>query len=168
MQRIYALYGDHLAKNNKFSKDEFRPKNPQKYVGSYPIIYRSSWEFTMMRLFDEHPYILAWASEFVEIPYQNPLTGKWTVYIPDFLVVYVDKNGKKHADVMEIKPAKQVGSAWDGKRKGKISKRDELSQIVNMAKWKAAMEYCARHGYGFQVASEDEIFAWQKPKKKKK
>lgn len=122
----------------------------------------------MMRLFDEHPNVIAWASEFVNIPYQNPITGKWTIYIPDFLAVYVDRDGKKHAEVVEVKPAKEVASYWDNKKKGKLNERGKLIQAINSAKWAAALQFCARQGFGFRIMSQDEIFAWEKPKKKKK
>ena len=45
-----------------------------------------------MRLCDEHPNVAKWASESIKIPYRHPFTGKYTVYVPDFFVVYVDKN----------------------------------------------------------------------------
>jgi hypothetical protein len=32
------------------------------------------------------------------------MTGKYTIYVPDFFVVYKDKTGKKHAEVVEVKP----------------------------------------------------------------
>ena len=46
-----------------YAKDEFIPKNPEKYSGKYPIIYRSSWEMTLMNVFDNHPNVLTWQSE---------------------------------------------------------------------------------------------------------
>lgn len=155
-------------KEDKYSKDEFHPKNPQKYIGKTPIIYRSSWEFSMMRLFDEHPYVIAWASESISIPYRNPLTGRWSMYIPDFLVVYADKNGSKHAEMIEVKPLKERGAAFGGKNKGRLTERTKYTQVINAAKWQAALEYCAKNGYHFRIASEDEMFAWERPKKKKR
>ena len=35
-----------------------------------------------------------WASESIKIPFQNPLTGRHTVYVPDFFIQYNNKNGK--------------------------------------------------------------------------
>ena len=147
---------------NKWSKGEFLPQNWGKYMGSRakPIIYRSSWEYTMMRLFDNHPNVLGWASEPMEIPYCNPLTRRWTVYVPDFIVVYADVVGQKHAEMIEVKPAKENIFA---KRKAgeRLSESTKAAQTVNLAKWQAAAKFCAKNGMVFRVASEDEIFAYQ-------
>ena len=80
----------------RFVKGKFYPKNQEKYIGLKTPTYRSSWEQAFMRLCDEHPNVSKWASESIKIPYRHPFTGKYTVYVPDFFVVYVDKNGKKH------------------------------------------------------------------------
>jgi hypothetical protein len=148
------------------AKDIFVPKNPEKYIGDRrkDIIYRSSWEHVMMRLFDEHPYVLGWASEPISIPYLNPVTGRHTVYIPDFLVVYADKNGGKHCELIEVKPAKE-SPAFVTQGKGKKSERLRLTQMINGAKWQAAARYCAKQGIKFRVASEDEMFAYSRNKK---
>jgi hypothetical protein len=44
-----------------------------------------------MRLCDEHPNVYQWASEAIKIPYRHPITGKYTIYVPDFFIVYMDK-----------------------------------------------------------------------------
>ena len=59
-----------------YIQGQYTPVNPGKYVGTYPIIFRSSWEFTVMKLLDTNPNILNWASESLKIPYQTPFTGK--------------------------------------------------------------------------------------------
>jgi len=86
----------------KFAQGRFDPKNPEKYVGTRTPIYRSSWEWTFMKTCDENPSIQQWASESIKIPYRDPTTGKQTVYVPDFLIVYVDKDGKKHAEIVDL------------------------------------------------------------------
>jgi hypothetical protein len=144
-------------------KGEFTPANARKYIGKYPIIYRSSWELTMMRKFDEHPNVIAWASETVSIPYQNPLTGKWSMYIPDFLVVYQDKNGMKRAEIIEVKPLKERPD-YQRKQGERLSERTKLAQAINAAKWTAAVKFCAKNHLSFRVASEDEMFAYRRKK----
>lgn len=143
----------------KYSQGEYVPKNPQKYVGKLPIIYRSSWETSFMRVLDMHPNVSQWASESISIPYLHPLTGKWTFYIPDFLIVYVDKNDRKRAEIVEIKPAKE---AMIERAK---SKRDKMVLAVNQAKWQAALAWCHKNGMVFRVLTEDDLF--RKPGKKK-
>jgi hypothetical protein len=92
----------------KFAQGRFEMKNVDKYVGKKTPLARSSWEFIFMKMLDEHPGVEKWASESIQIPYRDPLTGKYTIYVPDFFITYVDKNGKKHAEVVEVKPASQT------------------------------------------------------------
>ena len=46
--------------------------------------------FPTLKMCDENEAIQQWASESIKIPYRDPLTGKPTIYVPDFLVVFVD------------------------------------------------------------------------------
>ena len=133
-------------------KGEFTPKNPEKYKGTYPIVYRSSWELAVFTKFDAHPNVIQWASESVKIPYRNPVTGKFGTYVPDLLVVYADKNNKKHAELIEIKPIRE--SVMERAR----TKKDKLSVLVNQAKWKAAFGYCKRNNLKFRVLTEEQLF----------
>ena len=83
----------------KFAQGKFNVKNPDKYVGNKMPTYRSSWEFAFMRFCDEHTSVAQWASEAIKIPYRHPFTGKHTVYVPDFFIVYVDKKGKQKVEL---------------------------------------------------------------------
>lgn len=137
----------------RFSKDYYKIKNPEKYVGSHPPIYRSSWEMTFMMFCDNNPSIQEWASEPVKIPYRDPLTGRQTVYVPDFLIVYLDRNLKKHAELIEIKPANQM-------LKEKVGKNpyNQAQYVKNMAKWEAAGEWARQRGIRFRVVNEHDIY----------
>ena len=79
----------------RFAQGKFNLKNPDKYAGNKTPTYRSSWEFAFMRFCDEHPSVAQWASEAIKIPYRHPFTGKHTIYVPDFFIVYVDKKANK-------------------------------------------------------------------------
>jgi hypothetical protein len=144
----------------KFSQGVYNIKNPEKYAGSGMPRYRSSWEHTFMQFCDNNPSIQQWASESVKIPYRDPLTGKQTVYVPDFLIVYLDKNLKKHAELVEIKPANQM-------LKEKVGKNpyNQAQYVKNMAKWAAAGQWCQQHGLKFRVINETDIF--HNPKSKR-
>jgi hypothetical protein len=135
----------------KYAQGYYHPKNPQKYVGTGKIIYRSGWELVFCQFCDNNDKIIQWASEPMRIPYRNPLTGKQTTYVPDFLVVYQSKN-KTITEIIEIKPKKQTMI------QEKISNRDRLAVAVNTAKWAAAQAWCARAGVTFRVITEDNIF----------
>lgn len=148
------------------AKDEFIPKNPQKYSGTYPIIYRSSWELTFMMWLDKHPYVLSWQSESLKVPYQNPLTGKWTYYLPDFLIVYADGsgNGKQHVEMIEIKPMKEVPGYQKLREDGRpyrVSKQTQLIQAINAAKWMAAQQLCRKKGWKWRVVTEETLYNYK-------
>jgi len=137
----------------KWAQGIYTPKNPQKYVGKNRPKYRSGWELTFMNFCDNNDSILQWASESIRIPYRHPLTGKPTMYVPDFLVVYQNKHGQQIAEVVEIKPKKQ--SLIESRT---ASARDRAVVAINHAKWAAANAYCKAHGIAFRVITEDDLF----------
>lgn len=137
----------------RFAQGIFEMKNPAKYVGKKRPLARSSWEFVFMKMLDEHPGIESWASESIQIPYRDPLTGRSTIYVPDFFIVYADKDGKKHAEVVEVKPVSQTLKEKVGK-----SLYNQEQYIKNLAKWEAALAWCKQQGIKFRVVNEDNIF----------
>lgn len=137
----------------RFAQGKFTLKYPEKYVGHKSPTYRSSWEFAFMRFCDEHPNISQWASESIRIPYRNPLTGKQTIYVPDFFIVYNNKNGKQRVELIEVKPANQTLREKIGK-----SVHNQASYILNKAKWEAARAWCKQKGIFFRVITENDIF----------
>jgi hypothetical protein len=137
---------------SKYAQGKFQLINPSKYVGNKTPTYRSSWEFVFMQFCDNNPNIINWASEAVHINYRNPLTGKNTIYVPDFLITYVDAAGAQKAEVVEVKPRKETTL------EGAKNIRDQASAILNMAKWEAARIWCRAHGMTFRVVTEDMIF----------
>ena len=137
----------------KFANGFYEPKNPEKYIGKKKPHYRSSWELTVMRFFDTNPSILQWASEAIHVNYVNPFTRKSTIYVPDFLIIYVDAQGNKHGEVIEIKPRKETTM------EAAKSARDKAAVVLNMHKWTAAQKFCAQQGLKFRVVNEYDIFA---------
>ena len=137
----------------KYSKGVYTIKNPEKYIGTKDPIYRSGWELTFMMFCDNNPSITEWASEPVKIPYRDPLTGKHTVYVPDFLIKYLDRNQKAHVEMIEIKPAKQQILEKVGK-----NPYDQAQYVKNMAKWESANAWCRSRGIRFRIINETDIF----------
>ena len=135
-----------------YNQGIFQPVNKDKYVGSGPITYRSAWELTFMTVCDKHPNIIAWASESLQIPYQNPLTARWHRYIPDFFIQYMDKDGKVHCEVIEIKPMNQSVMEM-----AKTRKAQEIV-LINHAKWKAAVAWCHQNGYRFRIMTAEQLY----------
>jgi hypothetical protein len=137
----------------KYNQGVYKIKNPEKYVGSKDPVFRSGWELTFMTFCDNNPSIQQWASEPVKIPYKDPLTGKNTVYVPDFLINYIDKNMKTHVEMVEIKPAKQAILEKVGK-----NPYDQAQYVKNMAKWESARDWCRSRGIFFRIINESDIY----------
>jgi hypothetical protein len=137
----------------KWAQGIYEVQNPQKYVGKGKPRYRSGWELTFMRFCDSNDKIINWASEAISIPYRNPFTGKSTVYIPDFFIVYQNRTGQVVSEVIEIKPKKQTLI-----EEKVTSARDRAAVALNYAKWQAAQAYCKRIGVAFRVITEDQLF----------
>jgi len=137
----------------KFSQGVYKIKNPEKYVGAGSPRYRSSWEMTFMMFCDNNPSIQQWSSEPVRIPYRDPLTGKQTVYVPDFLIVYIDKNTRRHVEMIEIKPSNQMLREKVGK-----NPYNQAQFVKNQAKWAAAGNWCKQQNISFRIINETDIF----------
>jgi hypothetical protein len=137
----------------KFAQGRYNLKYPDKYVGRKTPLYRSSWEFAFMKFCDENPNVSKWASESIRIPYLNPLTGKHTVYVPDFFIAYSDKKGKQRVELIEVKPDNQTTFESAGRNKYK-----QAQVVLNAAKWEAARAWCREKGIYFRVITEKDIF----------
>lgn len=135
-----------------FRRGTYAVKNTEKYVGKGAPTYRSGWEMTFMMFLDSNDNVLQWASEAVRVPYRHPLTGKFTMYVPDFLVTYRGPNNTVRAELIEIKPKSQ--SVLEAKMKD----RDRAVIAINYAKWAAAEKWAKQNGLVFRVITEDMIF----------
>ena len=136
----------------KYRQGIYEIKNVQKYVGNGQPRFRSGWEMTFMMFLDSNDNIVNWASEPVRIPYRNPITGKNTNYVPDFIVTYKGPNNTIRAEMIEIKPKKQ--SLIESKQ----SQYDRAMVAINYAKWDAATRWCKQQGLVFRVITEDQIY----------
>lgn len=138
---------------SRFASGKYTVLDLKKYVGKKNPTYRSSWELQFMRFCDTHPSIQKWASEAVAIPYRCPLTGRQTIYVPDFFIQYMDKNGQVHTEIIEIKPQNQTLREKVGR-----NKNNQLQYAKNVAKWRAAQAWCKAQGMKFRVVNEQDIF----------
>jgi hypothetical protein len=137
---------------SKYAQGKYQIKNLEKYMGKRLPTYRSSWEFTFCQFCDNNPAVLHWASEAIQIPYRNPVSGKQTVYVPDFLIVYTDANQRQHTEIIEIKPLKEATMETAK------SYRDKLMVAINLAKWAAADNWARANNMRFRVVTEFDIF----------
>jgi hypothetical protein len=138
-------------------KGTFLPKNPSKYNGnSKNIIYRSNWELRVMKYFDDHPNVIWWASEELQIPYVSPVDNKTHRYFPDFIVKMRLKDGKVTTYILEVKPLAQTKMPVQ-KRKTKRFIQEAATYAINQEKWRAADLFCREHGWQFKVITEKEL-----------
>jgi len=133
---------------------KFTPKNSDKYNGDPTTIYfRSGWELSVMMWCDEKSDIISWSSERMVVPYISPLDNRYHRYFVDFTIKF--KDGKTYA--VEIKPKRYTKPP----KKPKYTTRKYIKEVFeygkNMAKWKAAKEFCEERGYTFQVWTEDTL-----------
>jgi len=135
-----------------FRQGIYTVRNPEKYVGRNQPKYRSGWELTFMMFLDSNDNIVQWASESITIPYRNPITGKQSMYVPDFIVTYRGRDNTTRAELIEIKPKKQ------SLIESKMNDRDRAIVAVNYAKWDSATKWARRNGLTFRVITEDMIF----------
>jgi hypothetical protein len=151
-----------IRSNGKYIQGQFIPRNTKKYIGKYPIIYRSSWEREFMKFLDNSPSIINWSSESIIIPYKSPIDGKIKNYVPDFFVKYIDRKGKIKAEIIEIKPKSETLLSEAR------SKKDQIALYINAEKWKNAQIFCKKRGMNFRVLTEEELFYNPKNRKRRK
>jgi len=137
---------------------QFKPRNPQKYMGDPTnIIYRSSWECKVMSWLDNNRDVISWSSEEVIIPYKSPVDGRFHRYFPDFLVKVRTKDDKINTILIEVKPKRQTLPPVPKKRVTKQFINEVATYGVNQAKWKAAQEYCLDRKWDFKIITEDDL-----------
>jgi hypothetical protein len=148
-----------MRKNPKYSQGIYSPLNPQKYRGSYPIIYRSGLELKSFRYLDKNPNVLTWGSESVVIPYISPADGKMHRYFVDLVATLKDvKNNCIRKLLIEVKPEKQTKPPIESNKKKRTTILYEKYQYaVNMAKWEAARKWAKEKGYIFLILNEKHI-----------
>lgn len=136
----------------------FKPTNRDKYLGDPTnIIYRSLWEFRLMRYLDSHSNVIKWGSEELVIPYRSPIDGRIHRYYTDFIVKQINNEGILEVIVIEVKPKYQTVPPV---KKSRITKQ-YLNEVktwgINQAKWAAAEEYCKDRGWKFMIMTETEL-----------
>lgn len=99
-----------------FKQGYYKPRKPEKYIGSLPIIYRSSWERKFCHWCDHNDMIISWASEPFSIKYYNILDKKFHNYFPDFYIKMIKDNIVEEF-LVEIKPKAQLQKPIPPKRK---------------------------------------------------
>jgi hypothetical protein len=168
INRLCVLFYLLRKKKDLAYRGRFKPKHPEKYKGDpTKIIWRSTWELSLMRKFDSHPDIVEWRSEEIAIPYINPAKksgGRTSRYFPDFVIKKRVGDNKYQIIMIEVKPKKQTMPPDPSKKyntpSGRVSRqflKEAVTYEVNKAKWEAAERYCRERGWTFQIMHEDHI-----------
>jgi len=137
-------------------KGKFKPSYPKKYKGDPTnIIYRSLWELKFMNWCDKNVNVIKWSSEEIIIPYISPVDRRPHRYFPDFYVESRSTTGRSKKRVIEVKPYAQTQQPK--RRKGSRYLTEVRTYGVNVAKWKAAREYCRDRKMEFMILTEKEL-----------
>lgn len=137
----------------------FTPRHPEKYKGDVQKIrYMSMWELKFDQFLDNNTNVIEWNSEEIAIPYVKPTTGRVHKYYPDYWVKYRDTKGKIQQAIIEIKPENQSKAPRRGRKKDSTFLRESLTYAVNIAKWRAATQFCNKYGMKFRLVSENKLF----------
>jgi len=143
-------------RTSKFKQGIYRCAFPEKYKGTLPILYRSSYELRFMRWADHNPNIISWGSESIIIPYQNPLTGSVSRYFVDNNITLKTKDGTIKKYLIEIKPAIQTLPPKPSKNTRSLLRR-QAEYVKNRAKWQAAEAWSRKKGYEFTILTEKHL-----------
>lgn len=144
--------------NSKFVQGVFRPQNKHKYLGQDNPIYRSSYELRFFRWADLNENVIKWGSEVVIVPYISPVDGKTHRYFVDNFVYFKIADGSTKKFLIEIKPSGQtVKPESSGNKRKSTILHEQLTWIVNQAKWEAAKKWAKDRNVEFLVLTEKDI-----------
>jgi len=147
-----------MKKNRNYTQGIYNCKNPDKYKGTRPIIYRSKLELLSFRYLDNNPNVITWGSESIVIPYQSPKDGKIHRYFVDLVAALKAKDGTIKKLLIEVKPEKQTKPPTiTNKKKQSTMLYEKVTWAVNQAKWQAAKAWAANKGYIFIILNEKNL-----------
>lgn len=137
----------------------YTPVHPEKYKGTVPIVYRSSYELHMMRWLDRNINCISWGSESDVVPYYDPVTRNNRRYFIDFRATMLTTSGRQVVYYIEVKPHRETLPPKESKRKkAKTILHEKQTYLTNTAKWKAATEWSRQRGGVFKIVTEKELF----------
>lgn len=150
--------------NSGYKQGYYKPKYPAKYNGSFPIIYRSSWERKFCHWCDHNENVISWMSEPFSIKYFNILDNKFHNYYPDFYFkinrgIGEDSMPIIESYVVEIKPKAQLQKPKEPKRKTKKALQNYKSgyetYVRNLCKTDALRKAAKDRNFKVMLLTED-------------
>ena len=142
---------------NRWRQGIFRPKNPNKFIGS-KAIYRSGLELKFFRFCDDNKNVKRWGSENVIVPYMSPLDNRGHKYYVDNYIEILEGN-KLVKYLVEIKHSRETKPPKTKYRNRKHLLYEQKTFVTNQAKWQAAREYSKKRGYKFIILTEKELIS---------
>ncbi len=140
----------------RFRQGYYTLKHPEKYLGDpNKVIYRSSWELNLHTFFDNNTRVLRWGSEIICIPYIKPTDGRMHRYYPDYFVEYITADGEIIKELIELKPLAQTKQP---RRNSKHRLYENLTFVVNTAKWQSAQQWCNNNNVNWRIVTEKSVF----------
>ena len=146
---------------DKYMQGQYNLIHPSKYLGDPTVIYwRSSWEYKVYFFLDNEPRVLKWNVEGMTIPYEIQTNGRWETcrYHPDAYCEIQKTDGTITKTAIEIKPYTETIPPTPPKRNtAKALENHEYRMkmfLRNLAKWKAAKDYCDKRGIDFVIMTE--------------
>jgi hypothetical protein len=111
-----------------------------------------------MRWCDRNSNILEWGSEEFFINYLDTTSNKVRRYYPDFLIKVKESDESIRTYIIEVKPERQTKPPKQSPNKQRKTYITEaLTYEKNMAKWKAAKEWCDDRNITFKIITENEL-----------
>ena len=146
-----------MAKKS-YIQGTYNLKNPDKYKGSLPVVYRSSWEKRVFYFLDTNKHIISWGSESIIIPYVYKVDNKPHRYFVDINFTVKTKSGELKRYIIEIKPYDQTIPPKQPKRKTQKAIMNYNQKLLeyqkNQDKWEAASKWAKKNGYIFEIWTE--------------
>lgn len=146
------------SKFQNFKQGYFTPNHPEKYSGSFPIIYRSSLELKFLRWCDGASHVTNWTSESYIVPYMNPIDGKYHKYFIDNSIILKDKTGIEHKFLVEIKPKRKTMTPTVSRKKSTATiLHEKVEWVKNQSKWRSGRMFAEKHGMKFIILTEEDL-----------
>lgn len=138
----------------QYAQGYYKLVHPEKYMGDPTRVrFMSSWEYHTHQFFDFNQRVVKWSSEPIGIPYMKPTDARIHRYYPDYYCEYIDVDGVIQKEIVELKPMSQVLPP-----RANASQYEQVTYLVNKAKWAAAELYCKERGLVFRIITENSVY----------
>jgi hypothetical protein len=129
-------------------------------IGGPALIYKSRNELIVFDKMDNDPNVIRWGYEILEIPYFCQIDKKIHKYKTD-IYCEINKGGQLLKCVIEVKQSedlKQPSRPTLANRQSMQRYNYNMRQyIVNMNKWKAAVDFCQKAGMKMMFLTEKDL-----------